>query len=146
MKVQMEDNLTAPTFHIKKELISRLRDTLLLGHVFPLKDHLRYDLAILYRGLIYTSNMHSGHNEQMNRGFGVDVLEYNQGFSLVKEISRLFSSDDLTKKTILFHGNSPWRSHPNLKISITETRLYEDTNSIVSYFPILHYSGTPSLR
>jgi hypothetical protein len=47
--------------------------------------------------------MSSGHNEQMNRSMGMDILKDNKGFILIQKISRLFSSNDLTEDAILFH-------------------------------------------
>ncbi len=44
-----------------------------------------------------------GDDEKVDRGVGVNIFEYESGLILIKNLSRLFSANDLTENTVLFH-------------------------------------------
>jgi hypothetical protein len=101
--MQMKNNLPAAPLNVEKQFVSRIRYAYITGRFFAPQDEFRYNCRFFFRNLVDTSDMLFRYDEKMNRSMGMDIFEHHQHVVLVQKFSRLFSLNDLTKNTILFH-------------------------------------------
>lgn len=120
--MEMEDNLSAAPFHIKQQLISRVSNRMLLGHLLGHENHIGYDIFIVICQLIDASDMSYGNNKYVDGCVGMNIPEGHHRFPLIDKISRLIPLNDLTKRTIPFHRRYLFPSIHGSEISCPSLR------------------------
>lgn len=103
--MEMRDNLPTAPFHIEEKLVPRFSNCMLPCHLLRHEYHLGNGIPIPFCQVIEAPDMPSRHNEQMDRGMGMNVLEDHYRFALMQKISRFFTPNDLAEGAILFHGS-----------------------------------------
>ena len=107
--MQVKNHLSGPAFDVKDELIARDFNGELLRHLFRPEDHLGYDGSFRFGKIIDTADMLSRHDEQVDRGVRICILEDDDGLVRVHELRRKFSPYNLTKDAVGLHRHAPIR-------------------------------------
>jgi hypothetical protein len=111
MQMKVKYDLSASPFHVKEDLVTRLRNSLFSCEFSGAEDHVGDDPFILFYQLVETPDMLLRNDEEVDWSMGVNILEYDNGLILIKNIGRFFSSSDLAEKTLGFHfGEAPLNS------------------------------------
>jgi hypothetical protein len=103
MHVQVKNELPSSPLDIHHEAVAGLINTGFPGSIPCPEGHDLYERTVFFRQIINTPDMPRRNDKQMNRGMGLDILENDNIFIAVNEISVSFSGYNLAKDAFLFH-------------------------------------------
>ena len=98
----MKDHLARASFRIEKEFVTRIGNGSLPCYLSCPEYHLGDDTPVLLCKIVDAANMSCGHDEQMDRGSGVDIVEDDDILIAVKNIGVPLPSHDLAEDTLFF--------------------------------------------
>jgi hypothetical protein len=103
MQMKMKNDLPTSSFDIKKEFISGLFYSVVLGHAFSYPEHAGKDHAVLFGQVVYTPDVFPGNHQKVNRGMWMDILEDNDIGIFVYKLSRGAAFEDSAENAMIFH-------------------------------------------
>lgn len=95
----MIDQLAAAPPYIKNQLIPLVNHTLLPGDLLGRQENLAHQSNVLLLEMIDRSDVSFGHDQEMKRGFGIDVLKDNHLSILIDDLCGHLFMNDFTEET-----------------------------------------------
>jgi hypothetical protein len=103
MQMQMEDDLSAAAFDVKKQPVSGFVYSLCSSHFFRHEDQFRHNRLIPWGHIIDAANVTAGYDQKMNRGMRIDIAKHDHMLIFEQQFGGCFPVDDIAEDACGFH-------------------------------------------